>query len=69
MKSAPPKDEIDKLFATAVDLHKRGHWSQAETLYKALLAVDTRHAEALHLAGVLAHQRGEHAAAVDLIGR
>jgi polysaccharide pyruvyl transferase WcaK-like protein/Flp pilus assembly protein TadD len=69
MKSGTPKDEIDKLFATAVDLHRRGHLQQAQTLYRAILAVDARHADALHLLGVASHQQGEHASAAEMIGR
>ena len=69
MKSATPQDEIGKVFATAVDLHQKGHLREAESLYRAILAVDASHTDALHLAGVAAHQRGDHVAAAEMIAR
>ncbi len=61
------QEELNKVFATAVELHQKGHLQQAQTLYRTILAVDSRHADALHLLGVAAHQQGEHAAAAQLI--
>ncbi len=58
---------IPQAFAVAVEHHKAGRLPEAEALYRKILAVDPRHADALHLLGVLAHQMGRHAIAVDLI--
>jgi len=69
MKSVTPQDEIGKVFATAVELHQKGHLHEAESLYRAILAIDSKHADALHLAGVAAHQRSDHATAADMIRR
>jgi predicted TPR repeat methyltransferase len=53
----------------AVAFHQRGQWAQAEALYRAVLGVVPKHFDALHMLGVLEAQRGNPAAAVDLIGR
>lgn len=53
----------------ALDRHKAGDLSQAEQIYRDILRVDAAHPEALHLLGLVAHQSGHHAAAIDLIGR
>ena len=58
----------DKL-ATAVAYHKGGQLAHAERLYREILRVDSGHADALHLLGVAAHQRGDHRTAVDHISR
>ncbi len=42
---------------------------EAERRYRHVLAVDPRHADALHLLGVVAHQGGRNDLAVDLIGK
>jgi tetratricopeptide (TPR) repeat protein/2-polyprenyl-3-methyl-5-hydroxy-6-metoxy-1,4-benzoquinol methylase len=41
--------------------------NEAERLYRQILQIDSRHAHALHLLGVLAHQVGRNGIAVDLI--
>ena len=41
----------------------------AAQLYRKVLAEEEENVDALHLMGVLHHQRGEHARAVELIGR
>src|SRR5947209_4151281 len=50
-------------------LHQAGRLNEAEGLYRQILAVDPNHADGLHLLGVMAHQRGYHGHAVDLIGK
>jgi tetratricopeptide (TPR) repeat protein/SAM-dependent methyltransferase len=59
----------DAAFAAALGQHRAGQLSAAERLYCEVLAHTPRHAPALHFLGVLRHQRGESAAAVDLIER
>jgi tetratricopeptide (TPR) repeat protein len=54
---------------TAIAHHQRGGLEQASRIYQRILGSDPDHPDALHLLGVVSHQRGEHARAVDLIGR
>jgi protein O-GlcNAc transferase len=49
--------------------HEAGRLAEAEALYHALIDADPRHAGALHLLGVLAHQTGRRESAIDLICR
>jgi tetratricopeptide (TPR) repeat protein len=54
---------------TAVGHHQAGRLDQAELLYRQVLDADPAHADALHLLGVVTHQRGLHAQAIPLIER
>ena len=56
-------------FAEAIAHHRAGRLDLAEAGYRTILASSPQHADALHLLGVIAHQRGNHARAVELIGR
>ncbi len=56
-------------FDEAVRLHQNGLLAEAERIYRQLLADDPHHAPALHLLGVIHHQRGDHQVALDLIAR
>lgn len=49
--------------------HERGETAAAESLYRAILTRAPRHADALHLFGVLRYGQGRHDAAADLIAR
>jgi predicted O-linked N-acetylglucosamine transferase (SPINDLY family) len=60
---------ISAALAIALREHQAGRLDAAEQIYRQILAVEPRHADALHLLGVVAHQRGQHAAAIDYIGR
>lgn len=53
----------------AVRHHMAGQLSDAEALYRQILAVEPRHPDALHLLGLVAHQTGRNEDAADLIGR
>ncbi|HEY2677317.1 MAG TPA: tetratricopeptide repeat protein [Steroidobacteraceae bacterium] len=55
------------MFAVALRYHQAGRLVEAERLYRQILQVDSRHADALHFLGVLAHQHGRNEVAVDLI--
>jgi tetratricopeptide (TPR) repeat protein/ubiquinone/menaquinone biosynthesis C-methylase UbiE len=56
-------------FTEALRLHQSGQFAEAERLYRQILAHDPRHADSLHLLGVLAYQRGQLQSAIDLIGQ
>jgi len=49
--------------------HRAGRLDEAERLYRQVLQTEPKHAEALHLMGVLAGDRGDYAAAIELIGQ
>ena len=59
--------DVQELFAVALRHHQAGRLLEAERLYRQVLQADCRHADALHLLGVIAHQLGRHDAAVELI--
>lgn len=63
------QQEIRTWLIRANDLHLKGQWEQAEQLYRKILSRYPHHPEALHLLGLLMHQRGNHKAAIDLIGQ
>jgi tetratricopeptide (TPR) repeat protein len=54
-----------ELFAIGVKHHQAGRSADAAGCYRSVLAVEPRHAEALHLLGILAHQAGTHELAVE----
>jgi tetratricopeptide (TPR) repeat protein len=58
---------MDDSFGQALARHQAGELAAAEPLYRAMLARDPAHADALHLLGVLLHQLGRHAEALALI--
>jgi predicted TPR repeat methyltransferase len=49
--------------------HRSGRLPEAEALYRQILTVEPRHAEALHLLGVLAGQTGRNEVAADFMRR
>jgi len=49
--------------------HKAGRLDRAATLYRKALEKDPDHAQALHLLGVVAYQRGEIGSSIELIER
>ena len=60
---------VYKLFELACQHYASGNLGEAEKAYRKVLALDGRHADSLHLLGLIAHRQGEHGAALDLIGR
>jgi Tfp pilus assembly protein PilF len=46
------------MLATALARHRAGRLAEAERLYKKILAIDPRHAESLHLLGMVAYAAG-----------
>ena len=60
---------ISEALTIAVEHHQAGRLEQAEQIYRQILAAEPDQADALHLLGVIAHQSGRHAIAVDYIRR
>jgi len=58
---------MDTPFEQALALHRSGDLAGAEALYRAILARDPAHADALHLLGVALHQQGRNQEALGLI--
>lgn len=55
--------------AEALGHHRAGRLSEAELIYRQILAFDGRHADSLHLLGMIEFQRGNHEAAARWIGQ
>lgn len=66
-KGAAPS--VQAVFAAALRHHRAGQLNEAEQLYRQVLRVAPRHADALHFRGLLAHQTGRHDLAVELIDK
>lgn len=56
-------------FAQGLARHRAGELKQAESIYRAVLARDPGHADALHLLGLIASENGNHQTAAALIVR
>ena len=59
----------DETLRTAIALHEAGQIERAESICRDLLRIDPAHADALHLVGVTACQRGRYQDAVNAIRR
>ncbi|OIO70469.1 MAG: hypothetical protein COW19_00125 [Zetaproteobacteria bacterium CG12_big_fil_rev_8_21_14_0_65_55_1124] len=55
------------LLQKATACHQKGELQQAAEIYQQLLEMDSEHADANHLLGLIAHQSGKHELAVQLI--
>jgi predicted O-linked N-acetylglucosamine transferase (SPINDLY family) len=64
-----PSAQVEQLFNTAIQRHRGGQLAEAAGLYRQVIAAEPRHAEALHLLGVILRRQGNSAAAIDLIRR
>src|ERR1700728_2033830 len=60
--------EVMHSLANALALHQAGRLAEAEKIYNQILATHPDQFDSLHLLGVIAHQRGDHNAAVRQIG-
>lgn len=57
------------MFKQAMVLHQQGQVEAAAAVYRQVLASMPRHADALHLLGLITHQQGNAGQAVDLLTR
>ncbi len=60
---------IARMIGFALQQHRAGRFSEAERIYRQILAIDANHADSLHLLGMIEFQAGNHAAAVRMIRR
>jgi tetratricopeptide (TPR) repeat protein len=60
-------DTVTERLTAAMRIHEAGRLSEAEALYRGILAEMPYQPHALHLLGVLLHQQKRHAEAADLI--
>jgi len=61
------RERIKQLFESAVPLHQAGNLDGAEAVYQTILDEFPNQPDALHLLGVVAHQRGENHKAIGLL--
>jgi tetratricopeptide (TPR) repeat protein len=62
-------DTTSQRLARGFELHTAGRLAEAEALYRGVLDEAPRQADALHFLGLLAHQKGRHGEAIDLLDR
>ena len=60
---------ISEKLAIAIQHHQAGRLEAAEEIYREILVVAPDQPEALHLLGTIAHQMGQHKAAIEYIER
>jgi tetratricopeptide (TPR) repeat protein len=60
---------IQDLLSSALSHHQAGRLADAEALYRQILSLDPRHADSIHLLGMMAFQSGSFETAADLIGK
>ncbi|WP_325169496.1 tetratricopeptide repeat protein [Azospirillum agricola] len=66
----PPDPQVPAVgLGDGLRLHQAGRLDEAEAVYRAILAADAEHPDALHLLGVAAHQRNRNEEATALIAR
>ena len=58
---------VQQKWAAALQHHQAGRLAEAERLFRQVLAVNPRHADSLHLLGVIAYQTGRQDLAVEMI--
>jgi tetratricopeptide (TPR) repeat protein len=62
-----PDEAAAAALLRAVQLHQAGRLAEAEAIYRHILAKSPQHADALHLLGLIAQQRGDGATALEHI--
>ena len=58
---------LQSVYRVALRHHGAGQLAKAERCYRQILAIQPRHADSLHLLGVIGYQAGHHGAAAELI--
>jgi tetratricopeptide (TPR) repeat protein len=58
---------LQHMMDSALQHHRNGRLSEAEQIYRQILAVNPRHPDCLHLLGMIAYQAGDLETAADLI--
>jgi tetratricopeptide (TPR) repeat protein len=58
---------IQGLLGTGLRHHQAGQLTEAEQIYRKILAIDARQADCLHLLGMIAYQAGRHELAIEMI--
>lgn len=66
-KIEPGENALALELHQALACHSAGELGEAETLYRSILEKDSEQPDALHLLGVIAHQRGDYKEAARLI--
>lgn len=61
--------QIQLMLADALRHHRAGRFIDAERIYRQILALDSHHADSVHLLGMIAHQAGRHDIAAEMIRR
>ncbi|MBK6999418.1 MAG: tetratricopeptide repeat protein [Rhodoferax sp.] len=61
--------QVQGLFSQALELHRKGDLPAAKALYTQLLSIEPKHADTLHLLGVLVSQERDFVRAAELIGQ
>lgn len=69
MALSDQKLSIEDAVDLAIQYHQAGQLAEAETIYRQVLQVDPRHADALHYLGVISHQQEDPETAVELISK
>jgi tetratricopeptide (TPR) repeat protein len=62
-----PETTVEQAIQIAVQHHQAGRMAEAEGFYRQVLAIQPKHADALHLLGVVAAQTNRHDLAIKLI--
>jgi Flp pilus assembly protein TadD len=55
------------MLADGLQHHRAGRLTEAERIYRQILTMNPRHADSLHLLGMIAYEAGEFETAADLI--
>jgi tetratricopeptide (TPR) repeat protein len=69
MVKPKPASIIPNMLRIALALHQAGCLSEAERIYRHILAIDAHHPDSLHLLGMIEYQCGRPKAAIALIRR
>lgn len=67
--AVPDRASLDEALALAMHFHQSGRLPEAERTYRAILATDPGHVDALHFLGLLRHQAGAGKEGAELIAR